>query len=396
MKEDKEARPDSTSPSAKVQSSSSNPPPPPRKRKEVLKRKRDQPHTFPFSLEREEEDSKREEGATFLRQAGNWELWKKVKEGLERSRVHVIHGPCGCGKSRGASSLFSLLGLSTYEMNSFSCSSSQDLTKKLNNVCYGKSLISRKGVIVDDLEGFDSNLLSTLHSFCKSYDEEASSSSSSPLPPILLLTTDYYSLPLRLFRQFRNTLLQRADPRSLFLLFPKEDPLILSYRQKKASSPSFRLSSNLHQAMVQIKNPLLSSSPDEKDNFFDCTRKLIQGRTHLSAWETCEEESTLLNLCHSSYPSFMTLSECSSFSDLLSLFDTTRDISLLGSGLCLSRKKEVQLSLSKQLPSLRRYPTSLPRVEFFVLSRKEEEEEKRKERRRVSATGRKARTTRKS
>jgi hypothetical protein len=86
----------------------------------------------------------------------------------------------------------------------------------------------------------------------------------------------------------------------------------------------------------------------------------------------------------------MTLSECSSFSDLLSIFETTRDISLLGAGLCASRKKDVQLSLSKSLPSLRRYPTSLPKVEFSVLSRREEEEEKRNERRRKGSHKRRA------
>jgi flagellar biosynthesis GTPase FlhF len=99
----------------------------------------------------------------FLKHGGNAKSWETIAQQVHKSRVILLYGPTGVGKTKGVYDIaLHMLGLSVFEMNASMAVSTVELRQKLLHVMRSKTLLGARLVLVDDLEAFDESYISVV------------------------------------------------------------------------------------------------------------------------------------------------------------------------------------------------------------------------------------------
>ena len=282
----------------------------------------------------------------FLQHGGNAKAWETVAASLRQtpSRVILLHGPTGVGKTRGVYDVaMHHLGITVFELNAASVNSTDDLRQRLSHVTKCKTLFGTRLALLDDIEGFDETYISTAVKLIKSR--------TSTDGPMVLTCINPYDRCLVPLRELPLTRIRMYAPPTKVMVkamahIHTAAPSVLTMHAEQSIG-------NYHQLALRL-NTFINSKPDAHVGLFETSHALLKGTADVETWSRSAEPQVLTHLIHENYLAWSnTADDAHDVADLLSRcerFDEPRKLECIGRMLFSQCRSATvpQMTLSRQ------------------------------------------------
>lgn len=229
----------------------------------------------------------------FLKAAGNLKAWEQLACAVKKRGVILLHGPTGCGKTRGVHDIaMRSLGMIVYEVNASSVRHPDEMEQKVRQVLRTKTLLGGRIVLIDDLEGFDEVYIDAVVKIVRDKDSVDG--------PMVITCVNPYDRALVALRPLPLTRVRMFSPpvdamANAFATTGTTTPMIMLRRIAEHSMGNF------HQLYIRLRSHC-SSRPDEHVGLFETTHALLQRRVDVDAWMRSAEPQILSAIAFENYP----------------------------------------------------------------------------------------------
>lgn len=219
----------------------------------------------------------------------NWELFARTVRG-QRNALIMVHGPTGCGKTRGVHECAArALGMSVYELNASDVQSTEAFARGIAQVTATRTLLGPRLVLVDDIEGFDSTYIDVLVRILKRRTVDCG--------PVVLTCINPYDRALVALRPLTGITRIRMFSPSLGATIEawkcvRSDltPSVLKMHAEAAMG-------NFHQMRLRVRT-FCNSQPDQHVGLFETTQSLLTRGATVDAWTRSGEPHVLTSILH--------------------------------------------------------------------------------------------------
>lgn len=285
----------------------------------------------------------------FLVHGGNHQVWKSVAKLISTEKVATIllHGPHGCGKTRGVHELaLSHLGLTVYEINASNVEGVERLAKDVRHVTRTKTLLGPRLLLVDDLEGFDETYVDKVAELLKARVEGDG--------PMVITCHNPFDRSLVKLRALTTMHRVRMyDPRPEAMAAAVKT--IANYPHSVVLRYAAECRHNYHQLFIRLKVHAQSEA-DIPVGFLETTQALLKREVDVDTWKRVNETPILVALLHENAPAIAgrgrgedELERCASFLDCVSL---TAHLPAEARADVVGRSAQLAL-FTREVPSLR-------------------------------------------
>lgn len=224
-----------------------------------------------------------------LKCAGNLTNWTSFSQLIKQHTSVMVWGPTGCGKSEGVKLTLESMKLNIYELNPSVIDNSEDLKNWLTNVAKSKTLLGKRVIVIDDIEGLDDVFVKLILQFSQTLTLCDSR--------LVIICTDKYCMKLKQLRHIPSVKLFRPNEYSMVQFGEKLFPTIPKVAIKKCAQ---RLHGDLRQLTQQLQMNIQLKT-DQQNNIFEDTDLLLRGNITTDKWLHTESESILQPLLHANY-----------------------------------------------------------------------------------------------
>ena len=235
--------------------------------------------------------------SSFLKCGGNFRAWTELSAAVESNAVVILHGPHGCGKTAGIYDLMTNhLGVLVYEINAGNTTGLDGFVRDITHVTRTKTLLGRRIVLIDDVEGFDGEYIRKIPDLLKKHNKTDDSS-------IVLTTTNIYDralLPLR-----------NLDSVKYIRMFSPNCKSAASAARCVTNAPASVIDTlvrqtggNYHQLLLRLKMQV-TSQPDVHVDLFKTTECLLNGNVTADTWSRAAEPDVLTGLLFENCPAIV-------------------------------------------------------------------------------------------
>ena len=226
----------------------------------------------------------------FLAKGGNSSAWKTVAEGIRsRSAALLLHGPHGCGKTRGVHELAKHhLGMTVYEINTGNTSGTDAFMRDARHVAQSKTLLGPRILLIDDIEGFDEAYISKAVEYLRGWKTSDG--------PVVLTCHNPFDRRLLKLRPLQLARVRFYAPTPQHMLSVLRCLSVLpsaSVAQKYAREAN----GDYHQLLIKISTHA-NSRPDERVGLFETTDALLRRKATVEDWARSAETRVLVSLLH--------------------------------------------------------------------------------------------------
>jgi hypothetical protein len=227
----------------------------------------------------------------FLAKGGNASAWKSVAEAIcSRSAALLLHGPHGCGKTRGVHELAKRhLGLTVYEINPGNTSGTDAFMRDARHVSRSKTLLGPRVLLIDDIEGFDEAYISKAAEYLRDWkatDGAVVLTCNNPFDRRLLKLR---SLQLARVRFYAPGPQHMISVLRCLTAFPTSSGVAQKYAREA--------NGNYHQLLIKVCTHA-NSCPDERVGLFETTDALLRRKATVQDWVRSAETPVLVSLLH--------------------------------------------------------------------------------------------------
>lgn len=231
----------------------------------------------------------------FLQVAGNARAWETMAQSIRGAphRAILLHGPTGCGKTRGVFDLANnCLGMTVSELNATSVYGTDEFRRKIVGVTGSRTLLGPRIVLIEDIEGFEESYIATLAKILKERREDSG--------PMVITCRNPFDRTLLCFRTL--------DLQQVRLFSPSKSQLVEAVklvRQDMTESViahhAEHANGNFHQIFIRLKT-FINSAPDAHVGLFETTQQLLTGNAGAEEWTRSAEPHILTTLLYENYP----------------------------------------------------------------------------------------------
>lgn len=311
----------------------------------------------------------------FLLAGGNRRAWETFASTLrqQRNAVILLHGPTGCGKTRGVIECARCtLGMSIYELNASGVRGTEEFTRDIEQVAGTRTLLGSRLILLDDLEGFDEVYIACVIKIIKKR-------TTADGPMVITCNNPFHRAlvglrPLDIVRMR----MYAPSPKQMALAWKtiRKDvsPLILERHVQNSLG-------NFHQLGLLIRS-FCDSRPDTHVDTFETTQKRIAGTTTVDDWKRAGESHILTAILHENYCNLaehcnnadLAMERAGAFIDLLSQtdgVDSGMKLDVLGraAGVVLHTLNAPTLRLSTRFKQKERVDVDLPPLLLGIQTR---------------------------
>ena len=226
----------------------------------------------------------------FLVHGGNHKTWQSLAKTIltERLATILLHGPHGCGKTRGLHDLaMHHMAMTVYELNASNVEGIERFAKDVRHVTRTKTLLGPRILLIDDLEGFDESYIAKTVELIKGRKEGDG--------PLVITCHNIFdralvklrTLPLQCFRMFEPR--PRDMVAAVKTIVNCSPSLIADYAEESHN--------NYHQLLLRLRTHAPSHT-DERVGLFETTQSLLKRQTAPDRWQRVGEPHTLIALLH--------------------------------------------------------------------------------------------------
>lgn len=237
----------------------------------------------------------------WLKIGSNSKAWSQLIDEMNRSKLQpiLLHGPTGCGKSRGVKDCATACNLRVYEIEPSSLDSTENLKKWVSNIVSSRTLLGPRTLIIDVVEGLD-------ESFIKVFEEILTKTLSFQIPMIFIADSLYYyplkklcsliPTKIRLFLQCPETCVQFAK-----MTFAKniQKEVIEDFADK--CNGNLRILKNNIKLLNEYSGKFTGSYSDQSLSLFKSTCDMLTGHLQIEKWTMASEHSSLKRLLWDNY-----------------------------------------------------------------------------------------------
>ena len=229
-----------------------------------------------------------------MKHGGNRQQWDKFMKSLRQETTLLLWGPTGCGKSEGVRWCVARFEFKAFELDPSVVSSTEELKLWLTNVSRSRTLLGKRVIVIDDLEGLDESFLRIIYQFSKQL-------TLADTRLVLICTDKYNPLSLKRFRDLPDIRLWRPSEATLISLATRVYSHVPCCVAKICASHA---EGDLRYFTRQLTSAIRSGHVDQQFNVFDSTAALLQGRVSGEMWGASEDARFLQRLLYVNYLDF--------------------------------------------------------------------------------------------
>lgn len=233
----------------------------------------------------------------FQRVGGNEKVWQRFVEVVrgKRSNLVMLHGPHGCGKSRGLIEVCNTtLGMHVYEVNAANVLGVDETVRKISSVCQTKTLLGPRAVLLDDIEGFDETYISAFTSMIKRRKEDDGLLVVTCCDPFARSIVGLRAVTaFERLRMYEPTVKAMAQAAQLVRTDVCQDTLRRYATDAGGNFHQLDLRLRMHTSKAQLTSKM---KPDAHVGLFDTTQQLVTRAAEVEDWIRSAEGSVLVNI----------------------------------------------------------------------------------------------------
>lgn len=230
----------------------------------------------------------------FLVNGGNHRVWQSVSKVIttEKCATILLHGPHGCGKTRGVHDLaLRHLGMTVYELNSSNVEGVERFARDARHVTRTKTLLGPRLLLIDDLEGFDETYIVKMVELLKTRADGDG--------PLIITCHNPFHRSLVKLRALTMHKIRMYDPR------PEDMTAAVKTITNHPHTLVYKYASecrhNYHQLFIRLKIHAQSTT-DIPVGFLETTQALIRREVDTTTWMRASETRMLIQLLQENAP----------------------------------------------------------------------------------------------